>query len=198
MPQKNHNYCNQNVSWYENIPHNALAIRALPWSPLINSQRSREPTGLVGSGEGRYGKDGEENEGGRQEGKWTWMERKAKGKERVKGRTERKIRWKRKTNGMKVSVCFLLFVLKCFLLCCFQYMGSPYKRSIRLLGYYPSHIIWMFCLITLFCVNNVCVWRNKLIDWLIGRWLMTDERWLSTMLTPLFLDPPLLLSIVNV
>jgi len=35
---------------------------------------------------------------------------------------------------------FLIICTEVFLLC-FQYMGSPYKRSIRLLGYYPSHII---------------------------------------------------------
>ena len=38
-------------------------------------------------------------------------------------------------------------------------MGSPYKWNIRLLGYYPSHII---CLITLLCELCSCV--TKLID----------------------------------
>jgi len=35
---------------------------------------------------------------------------------------------------------FLIICNEVFLFC-FQYMGSPYKRSIRLLGYYLSHII---------------------------------------------------------
>jgi len=48
-------------------------------------------------------------------------------------------------------------------------MGSPYKRSAKLLGYYPLHIMWMFSLLW-FC-KFCCVWRNKLIDWLID-WLV--------------------------
>jgi len=38
-------------------------------------------------------------------------------------------------------VCLFLIICTEVFLCCFQYMGSLYKQSIRLLGYYPSRII---------------------------------------------------------
>jgi len=44
------------------------------------------------------------------------------------------------TEHILIVFYFLIICTEVFL-CCFQYMGSPYKRSIRLLGYYPSHII---------------------------------------------------------
>jgi len=59
---------------------------------------------------------------------------------------------------------FFIICTELFLIL-FQYMGSPYKRSIRLLGYYPSHIIWMSYLITLYCELFVCDEINWLIDW---------------------------------
>ena len=46
-------------------------------------------------------------------------------------------------------------------------MGSPYKRSTKLLGYSPLHIIWMFSLLWFckLCISVVCDEINWLIDW---------------------------------
>ena len=48
-------------------------------------------------------------------------------------------------------------------------MGSPYKRSTKLLGYSPLHIMWMFSLLWFckLCISVMCDEINWLIDWLI-------------------------------
>ena len=62
-----------------------------------------------------------------------------------------------------------------FLNFCFQYMGSRYKRSIKLLGYYPSHVILIVIVYWYYFILStvICLCVTKWIDWLIAGWLAT-------------------------
>ena len=46
-------------------------------------------------------------------------------------------------------------------------MGSPYKRSTKLLGYYPLHIIWMFSLLWFCKLCIICCVQTWIQDLLL-------------------------------